>query len=120
SVFRYCWSVRLVFFFSSRRRHTIFSRDWSSDVCSSDLEWAVSPRRAPWARLFRRPARRRPPPQPARRRHRPPPTHPSTRRRPRRGRKSVVEGGRVGVGGGGVVLRAVRHVAAGARGASRC
>src|SRR5690606_41135224 len=25
------------FFFSSRRRHTIFSRDWSSDVCSSDL-----------------------------------------------------------------------------------
>src|SRR5690606_39880428 len=22
---------------SSRRRHTIFSRDWSSDVCSSDL-----------------------------------------------------------------------------------
>src|SRR5690606_41162579 len=27
----------LVFFFSSRRRHTRFSRDWSSDVCSSDL-----------------------------------------------------------------------------------
>src|SRR5690606_40592117 len=27
-----------VFFFSSRRRHTRFSRDWSSDVCSSDLE----------------------------------------------------------------------------------
>src|SRR5690606_39720630 len=26
-----------IFFFSSRRRHTIFSRDWSSDVCSSDL-----------------------------------------------------------------------------------
>src|SRR5690606_41086044 len=25
------------FFFSSSRRHTIFSRDWSSDVCSSDL-----------------------------------------------------------------------------------
>src|SRR5690606_39321142 len=24
-------------FLSSRRRHTIFSRDWSSDVCSSDL-----------------------------------------------------------------------------------
>src|SRR5690606_41198529 len=24
-------------FFSSRRRHTRFSRDWSSDVCSSDL-----------------------------------------------------------------------------------
>src|SRR5690606_40568772 len=29
--------LRLVFFFSSRRRHTRFSRDWSSDVCSSDL-----------------------------------------------------------------------------------
>src|SRR5690606_40389138 len=28
-------------FFSSRRRHTRFSRDWSSDVCSSDL---ASPR----------------------------------------------------------------------------
>src|SRR5258707_8997793 len=27
-----------VFFFSSRRRHTRYWRDWSSDVCSSDLE----------------------------------------------------------------------------------
>src|SRR3989449_6275543 len=27
----------LSFFFSSRRRHTRCSRDWSSDVCSSDL-----------------------------------------------------------------------------------
>src|SRR5215813_14582877 len=27
-----------VFFFSSRRRHTSCGRDWSSDVCSSDLE----------------------------------------------------------------------------------
>src|SRR2546421_2941636 len=26
------------FFFSSRRRHTRSDRDWSSDVCSSDLE----------------------------------------------------------------------------------
>src|SRR5439155_16589260 len=25
------------FFFSSRRRHTMWPRDWSSDVCSSDL-----------------------------------------------------------------------------------
>src|SRR5436309_3604805 len=39
------------FFFSSRRRHTRFSRDWSSDVCSSDLvgafelEIEVEPRR---------------------------------------------------------------------------
>src|SRR5690606_41096509 len=29
--------VSSFFFFSSRRRHTRFSRDWSSDVCSSDL-----------------------------------------------------------------------------------
>src|SRR2546430_11694868 len=28
----------VVFFFSSRRRHTRFDCDWSSDVCSSDLE----------------------------------------------------------------------------------
>src|SRR5260370_42642350 len=27
-----------LFFFSSRRRHTRFKCDWSSDVCSSDLE----------------------------------------------------------------------------------
>src|SRR5690606_433576 len=45
-----CSVLRLLcgfFFFSSRRRHTRFSRDWSSDVCSSDLahfEWpAISP-----------------------------------------------------------------------------
>src|SRR5262249_5983284 len=30
-------SVRLGFFFSSRRRHTRLVSDWSSDVCSSDL-----------------------------------------------------------------------------------
>src|SRR2546429_122383 len=29
---------RGVFFFSSRRRHTRCGRDWSSDVCSSDLD----------------------------------------------------------------------------------
>src|SRR2546430_14103834 len=32
----YCRSISL-FFFSSRRRHTRFDCDWSSDVCSSDL-----------------------------------------------------------------------------------
>src|SRR3712207_7516414 len=41
------------FFFSSRRRHTRYWRDWSSDVCSSDL-----PRSGPSAP----PARRSPPP----------------------------------------------------------
>src|SRR6202790_4951893 len=30
-------SRRFVFFFSSRRRHTRYYSDWSSDVCSSDL-----------------------------------------------------------------------------------
>src|SRR3712207_64609 len=30
--------IDLFFFFSSRRRHTRYWRDWSSDVCSSDLE----------------------------------------------------------------------------------
>src|SRR5699024_11772342 len=29
--------VLILFFFSSRRRHTRSKRDWSSDVCSSDL-----------------------------------------------------------------------------------
>src|SRR3989442_929035 len=29
------------FFFSSRRRHTRCGRDWSSDVCSSDLSWTA-------------------------------------------------------------------------------
>src|SRR5438309_7183928 len=29
--------VRFLFFFSSRRRHTRWNCDWSSDVCSSDL-----------------------------------------------------------------------------------
>src|SRR5690554_7573625 len=34
----------LCFFFSSRRRHTRCGRDWSSDVCSSDLR----PQRQRW------------------------------------------------------------------------
>src|SRR5947209_9645722 len=29
--------ILFFFFFSSRRRHTRYWRDWSSDVCSSDL-----------------------------------------------------------------------------------
>src|SRR2546430_8591347 len=32
----FLWFI-LFFFFASRRRHTIFACDWSSDVCSSDL-----------------------------------------------------------------------------------
>src|SRR2546422_342941 len=34
------------FFFSSRRRHTRCSRDWSSDVCSSDLGYVAARRAA--------------------------------------------------------------------------
>src|SRR3712207_8373694 len=38
--------AELSFFFSSRRRHTRYWRDWSSDVCSSDLTWV--PAMVPW------------------------------------------------------------------------
>src|SRR5699024_11928018 len=40
------WYQDYMFFFSSRRRHTRSKRDWSSDVCSSDLmitNWATTP-----------------------------------------------------------------------------
>src|SRR2546422_8576977 len=37
----YFCSLCFFFFFSSRRRHTRCSRDWSSDVCSSDLRGQV-------------------------------------------------------------------------------
>src|SRR5690606_33770918 len=46
------------FFFSSRSRHTSFSRDWSSDVCSSDL--VPEPARSPGARPLPRGAGARP------------------------------------------------------------
>src|SRR5437879_8012602 len=40
-------NVFLLFFFSSRRRHTRYIGDWSSDVCSSDLiEFAVQAKAA--------------------------------------------------------------------------
>src|SRR3989442_1212172 len=35
-------SILAFFFFSSRRRHTRCGRDWSSDVCSSDLLMATA------------------------------------------------------------------------------
>src|SRR6266576_6932175 len=37
----------MLFFFSSRRRHTRSLRDWSSDVCSSDLGGGGGSRRGP-------------------------------------------------------------------------
>src|SRR5256885_9884806 len=49
----YAWSckwairrVKRVFFFSSRRRHTRLQGDWSSDVCSSDLQQKIAQREA--------------------------------------------------------------------------
>src|SRR5436305_7193870 len=44
------------FFFSSRRRHTRCGRDWSSDVCSSDLSSPSADRRVPSARSDATPA----------------------------------------------------------------
>src|SRR5205085_6798106 len=41
------WMCWVVFFFSSRRRHTRFDCDWSSDVCSSDLHHTAG--RSEWA-----------------------------------------------------------------------
>src|SRR2546429_6363223 len=41
------WRGHSFFFFSSRRRHTRCSRDWSSDVCSSDLPDSSVPLRRP-------------------------------------------------------------------------
>src|SRR5689334_23392191 len=45
----YNYSLFFFFFFSSRRRHTRWNCDWSSDVCSSDLD-AVRDRGASTAR----------------------------------------------------------------------
>src|SRR5699024_11629878 len=42
--------ITSVFFFSSRRRHTRSKRDWSSDVCSSDLTARYLPlKQIPWS-----------------------------------------------------------------------
>src|SRR3712207_4095871 len=70
-----CWCF---FFFSSRRRHTRYWRDWSSDVCSSDLRcvWSafrsrsVRPRPCPVARCAAHLPRRASSPRPGRSRHR--------------------------------------------------
>src|SRR4051812_50191975 len=52
------YSQILFFFFSSRRRHTRLTCDWSSDVCSSDLR-AVALGRTPTGRTTTRPPRLR-------------------------------------------------------------
>src|SRR5690606_39947717 len=43
-----------IFFFSSRRRHTRFSRDWSSEVCSSDLPTGQGGLGGQWLALLQR------------------------------------------------------------------
>src|SRR5690242_14968649 len=43
--------IRLIFFFSSRRRHTRLTCDWSSDVCSSDLTYLFNEKRE-WLRTL--------------------------------------------------------------------
>src|SRR5256886_12180157 len=40
---RFVACICRMFFFSSRRRHTRFDCDWSSDVCSSDLAFKHRP-----------------------------------------------------------------------------
>src|SRR5205085_8400322 len=49
--YSYLYSYVIVFFyfffFSSRRRHTRFDCDWSSDVCSSDLTPTATQRASP-------------------------------------------------------------------------
>src|SRR2546422_3052737 len=42
-ILNFVFIYELFFFFSSRRRHTRCSRDWSSDVCSSDLPIFIFP-----------------------------------------------------------------------------
>src|SRR3712207_4133859 len=44
---------KVFFFFSSRRRHTRYWRDWSSDVCSSDLEDGATIDEIPIDRFYR-------------------------------------------------------------------
>src|SRR5690625_5969151 len=65
-VFSCGYYLLFVFFFSSRRRHTRWPRDWSSDVCSSDLDLhrADRPRHHPVD--HRRRAARRDPAHPGR------------------------------------------------------
>src|SRR3989442_1200530 len=61
-----CGLYCLLFFFSSRRRHTRCGRDWSSDVCSSDLASAMTGTtrrwpgfaRCPWSSREARPSPR--------------------------------------------------------------
>src|SRR3712207_9425145 len=101
----------VVFFFSSRRRHTRYWRDWSSDVCSSDLEQlSVTVRPLPTTRRGGRKevegaragaARRRRPSGPGRRARR----AGGSGRGAGGGRKSVGMGKRVDLGGRRIIKK---------------
>src|SRR5436305_774700 len=54
-LYSYSCCFFLFFFFSSRRRHTRCGRDWSSDVCSSDLAATVPPGGKTLSATFKRP-----------------------------------------------------------------
>src|SRR3712207_9582392 len=85
-------------FFSSRRRHTRYWRDWSSDVCSSDL----SPAGAPRGRA--RPLRSGPSaPPPVAQRERTSRDGDDGAQRRAGDLKSVVEGKSVDLGGGRII-----------------
>src|SRR5437660_291551 len=85
-----------LFFFSSRRRHTRWPRDWSSDVCSSDL-YVPSPG---WWRFAMRSALASTT-RIANRHHPGEGTYAPLRRRPNKiGRASCRERGEISVGGG--------------------
>src|SRR2546429_9902673 len=84
------------FFFSSRRRHTRCSRDWSSDVCSSDLPSSGASGAIPVARpasCWRA------------RRTRSGPSATRSSGSPRRDRKRVVEGKRGDLGGRRIIKK---------------
>src|SRR5690606_41099558 len=89
----YSTDLYIFFFFSSRRRPTRFSRDWSSDVCSSYLPRARRPPPGP------------PPGGPAPGRRATPSPGPARRRAPRR----PVARPRAGPGPPGPIGRASRR-----------
>src|SRR5688500_19802412 len=75
-------SIFFIFFFSSRRRHTRLQGDWSSDVCSSDLDTSklLTPSRTTFGMYLplstRNTIPRRPPPRCPPRNPPPPPCEP--------------------------------------------
>src|SRR3712207_8487438 len=94
--------ILIIIFFSSRRRHTRYWRDWSSDVCSSDL---LDDRRVgevvDRGRRGDRPFQARSVPRIGPRRH--------AAHRAHQDRKSVVEGKSVDLGGSRTIKKKSIH-----------